>query len=137
MSKRNHQRNNGGINVSELADALTRNGWRPPEPRNPLNGFGAMITGNSGFPPMSGNGTLSDNLSTLGGFLNNLGSVNPPFPNNGMVGGAPPQTPPMMMNPMAQMAPPRPPQNPPPRPASDVELLKNLFQEILTVLKEK
>ena len=134
MSKRSHHRRSDPVNVSELAEALTRNGWQPP--RQP------------GFPPAGNGGAPNqmNGLAALGGLMGNGGGFPPlnqmaPFQNPGTVtdpaamGGAAPF--PQMMAPPPFPAAPGPRPGAQPTRVSDSELLKKLFQEILTLLKEK
>ncbi len=162
MSKRNHHRNGGGINVNDLAEALTRNGWQQPTPGGNHQG---QVPNNQGFPGMNmgnsmGNNQLSNNLGALGSLLGAVGGGQPQMPMGGggmstmpISGGMPqmnnamPQMPMgggMPQMPMPGMMPQHLPQQQlqqqrqaPSHQTTDIELIKSLFQEILKLLKEK
>ena len=117
MSKRSHHRYSG-INVGELAEALTRQGWQPPQPNIPMNGM--MPPMNSGNPPNGGN-PIPGNLQALSGLL---GAVN---------GGNPPAAP---MMPQPQMMPQhRQNRAQPQHQTTDNDLLRSLFQQVLNELR--
>lgn len=117
MSKRSHHRHSG-INVNELAEALTRQGWQPPRQGDAMTAM--MPPMNGGNNPGGGN-PLPGNLQALG---NLLGAVN---------GGNPPTAP---MMPQPQMMP----QNRQNRPhpqhhTTENDLLRSLFQQVLNELR--
>ena len=135
MSKRSHHRHSN-INVNELADALTRFGWQPPQNNRTVPPFRG---GNANLPIANyGGGNQLNNLAALGSML---GGGNPgdnlsfPPPQNGNGGETmmPMQMP--MQMPMLPQAPSR--QTRSASPANDRELLKKLLREILAILKEK
>ena len=116
MSKRNHHRNHG-ININELAEALTQRGWQPPQrdmiPPNMMQG--------TPMPGMNGNNNVNNSLSALSGLL---GAVN---------GGNMPQTNLPPINPMMPgMNRPCPPHQP-----TEHDLLKALFQQTIQTLKDE
>ena len=133
MSRRSHYRN---FNVNELAEALTRHGWQPPQP------------GNGGYGTPNQNNQLNGNLAALSSLLGNMNNGSFPATNTMamMPGNMSPMSPGAAMSPMPSMPsmpqmsapfPNRPPQTTasPPQPAvTDTELLKGLFQQILKKL---
>lgn len=131
MSKRSHHRHSN-INVNELADALTRMGWQPPQ-RGGV--FPPFRNGGANLPPANYGGS---------GPMNNLAAL------SGMIGGGPagesasfpPQINGNGNETMMPMQMPMLPQIPSHRPrsaapANDKELLRKLLEEILAILKEK
>ncbi|MBR5328953.1 MAG: hypothetical protein IKV45_01960 [Firmicutes bacterium] len=120
MSKRNHHRNYG-ININELAEALTQRGWQPPQ-RDALPP-NMMMQGN----PMAGMNqppNVNNSLSALGGLLGAVNGGNMPQAN------MPPMQAPMPgMMPMQRQA--------PPKQLTEQDLLKNLFQQTIRTLKNE
>lgn len=164
MSKRSHHRPANMVNINELAEALNKAGYAqnnsmsgfPPGmggPQNNANPLGGLFGAGGNNPSNNIAGSLGALTSILGGQGGQLPNMNggagmpnmgiPQMPmNQGM-----PQMPQMPFGNSAppSYAPSRPPQTaaaPPPQegqqtPPADMEIIKNLFKEILDVLKEK
>lgn len=119
MSKRNHHRNYG-ININELAEALTQRGWQPPQrdmiPPNMMQG--------ASIPGMNGSPNVNNSLSALSGLLGAVNGGNMPQAN------MPPMQAPMPgMMPMQRQT--------PPKQLTEQDLLKNLFQQTIRTLKNE
>lgn len=121
MSKRSHHRSANPININELADALTRNGWQPPNQShhnaNNFNNNNAMQGMNQSFGNNGASPQLSNNLSALtsllgavsGGGMQGMGQPGPggampPMSSNGITPQMPGNgVPPMPMGGMPPM----------------------------------
>lgn len=132
MSKRSHHRHNG-ININELAEALTQRGWQPPQQNQPMQGANPMMAGAN---PMGGNNGLGDNLSALSSLLGAVNGGNMPQGNRmPPMQGAMQQMPGMMPQ-MPGNMPMMNQQRPSPHP-NESDLLKALFQQTIRTLRNE